>query len=195
MALLTDDRINAYVADKHREALQLGKDAAQQKKKDAASAEMTPSKAMTEATDDDSDSEEPKIFHPSKKQLNEKGKDSGVEKNNATLGKEKSTLQGIEETLLGDGDSDSDDRDFATHLGGCRLAKRKRRLQNNAAVQVFELLPTTRSRRDYFATTSISRQQRRIQREVEVVVRKIPTNWTISKATMSNDLLFKRKNS
>ena len=116
MALLTDDRINAYVADKHREALQLGKDAEQQRKKDAASAEMTPSKAMTEATDDDSDSEEPKIFHPSKKQLNEKGKDSGVEKNNATLGKEKSTLQGIEETLLGDGDSDSDDRDFAASL-------------------------------------------------------------------------------
>ena len=73
--------------------------------------------------------------------------------------------------------------------------ERKRRRQNNAPVQVFELLPTTRSRRDYFATTSISRQRRRIQREVEVVVRKIPTNWTISKATMSNDLLFKRKNS
>jgi enamine deaminase RidA (YjgF/YER057c/UK114 family) len=125
MALLTDDRINAYVADKHREALQLGKDAAQQRKKDAASAEMTPSKAMTEATDDDSDSEEPKIFHPSKKQLNEKGKDSGDEKNNATLGKEKSTLQGIEETLLGDGDSDSDDRDFATHAADVASRKKK----------------------------------------------------------------------
>jgi hypothetical protein len=136
MALLTDDRINAYVADKHREALQLGKDAAQQRKKDAASAEMTPSKAMTEATDDDSDSEEPKIFHPSKKQLNEKGKDSGDEKNNATLGKEKSTLQGIEETLLGDGDSDSDDRDFATHAADVASRKKKTPSKQRAGASV-----------------------------------------------------------
>jgi enamine deaminase RidA (YjgF/YER057c/UK114 family) len=136
MALLTDDRINAYVAAKHREALQLGKDAAQQRKKDAASAEMTPSKAMTEATDDDSDSEEPKIFHPSKKQLNEKGKDSGDEKNNATLGKEKSTLQGIEETLLGDGDSDSDDRDFATHAADVASRKKKTPSKQRAGASV-----------------------------------------------------------
>ena len=130
LSLLSDDNINAYVAQKHREALQLGKDAAQQRKKDAAAAERTTSKAMTEATDDDSDSEEPKMFHHSKKQQNEKGHikgrvggDNGDEKNNAALSKEKSTLQGIEETLLGD--SESDDRDFAMHAADVALRKKK----------------------------------------------------------------------
>ena len=130
LSLLSDDNINAYVAQKHREALQLGKDAAQQRKKDAAAAERTISKAMTEATDDDSDSEEPKMFHHSKKQQNEKGHikgrvggDNGDEKNNAALSKEKSTLQGIEETLLGD--SESDDRDFAMHAADVALRKKK----------------------------------------------------------------------
>ena len=130
LSLLSDDNINAYVAQKHREALQLGKDAAQQRKKDAAAAERTTSKAMTEATDDDSDSEEPKMFHHSKKQQNEKGHikgrvggDNGDEKNNAALSKEKSTLQGIEETLLGD--SESDDRDFAIHAADVALRKKK----------------------------------------------------------------------
>ena len=130
LSLLSDDNINAYVAQKHREALQLGKDAAQQRKKDAAAAERTTSKAMTEATDDDSDSEEPKMFHHSKKQQNEKGHikgrvggDNGDENNNAALSKEKSTLQGIEETLLGD--SESDDRDFAMHAADVALRKKK----------------------------------------------------------------------
>lgn len=125
VGLLTDDKINTLVADKLREALQVGKDVAQQRKKDAAAAERTPSKAMTEATDDDSDSEEPKMFQPSKKQLNEKGKDGGDGKNNAASGKERSTLQGIEETLLGDGDSDSDDRDFVAHAADVALRKKK----------------------------------------------------------------------
>ena len=130
LSLLSDDNINAYVAQKHREALQLGKDAAQQRKKDAAAEGRTTSKAMTEATDDDSDSEEPKMFHHSKKQQNEKGHikgrvggDNGDEKNNAALSKEKSTLQGIEETLLGD--SESDDRDFAMHAADVALRKKK----------------------------------------------------------------------
>ena len=85
---------------------------------------------MTEATDDDSDSEEPKMFHHSKKQQNEKGHikgrvggDNGDENNNAALSKEKSTLQGIEETLLGD--SESDDRDFAMHAADVALRKKK----------------------------------------------------------------------